>query len=134
MNRKLSEDSQRVENFLVSVKSLHQDLESEKKQFNNFRLYIKTQQNKFQEENNQQPMFIKLLNETQQHDQELEKLRLQKMNDDNVHRKQLMLLRVIGLQKIAGQYKYFRDVMNKNQLSKKNTQQINDNNSMQLYQ
>jgi len=53
---------------------------------------------------------VELLNNTARHDEEFEKLRLQKMKDDNLHRKQLMLMRVAGMQKFALKFKYFQDV------------------------
>lgn len=52
-----------------------------------------------------------LLHQTAKHDQELEKFKLQMLVDDNKHRKNMMILKVEGLSRIAKHFKYFKDAV-----------------------
>lgn len=54
-----------------------------------------------------------LLDQTAKHDQELEKFKLQMLVDDSKHRKNVMLLKVEGLSRIASHFKYFQDAVKK---------------------
>jgi len=58
--------------------------------------------------------FKELLAKTADHDIELEKLKLQKLRDDILKGKHLMVLRVIGLSRIAPKYKYFEELYKNN--------------------
>ena len=52
-----------------------------------------------------------LLDATASHSEELERFKLQMMVQDTRHRKNLLLLRVAGLSKMAPYFKYFRNVV-----------------------
>ena len=54
-----------------------------------------------------------MLDKTGHHNEELERFKLQMMIKDNNHRKNLMLLRVAGLQHIAPHFKYFQSALRK---------------------
>ena len=71
---------------------------------------LKEKREKEEKDTKQMPFFVELLNQTQHHDEDYEKLKLQKLKEDCARRKQLMMVRVIGLSKFAEDLKFFNDV------------------------